>query len=73
MHAQLRSFKNLGPSASTLSGLAHFDPITVSLDNTLEDVADLFLKNRIHRVFVIDSQGKPTHVISIDDLIKALK
>jgi len=73
LHAQLRSFKNLGPSASTLSGLAHFNPITVSLDNTLEDVADLFLKNRIHRVFVIDSQGKPTHVISIDDLIKALK
>lgn len=73
LHSQIRSFKNLVSSPTTLSTLAHFDPVIITLHSTLEDVIDLLLKNKIHRVFIVDEQKKPTHVVSIGDLIKALK
>lgn len=71
LSAQIRSFKNITSTPSVQ--LPHFDPISVKKEDTLLKIVELCLSKKIHRVFVVDSEMKPTHVISLGDVIKALK
>jgi len=45
---------------------------TVKLSDTFASVVAYVVKNHLHKVWVVDSDYKPTHVISLTDLIKAV-
>jgi len=48
------------------------NPITVSLDFSIEETAQLLLKNKISAVPVVDSQGRLVGVITQTDLFRVL-
>lgn len=35
----------------------------------MQEVVDLLVSNKIHRVYVIDEHNRPTHVISTTDIL----
>jgi CBS domain-containing protein len=45
-------------------------PVTVSarLDETLADVINCLLENRVHRLWIVDGNCKPTGVVSMTDI-----
>ncbi len=47
------------------------DPVIVSDDTPLSEIAKIMLKSRIHRVFV-EEGGKPSGVVSTKDLMRAV-
>jgi len=47
-------------------------PITVTSSATMAEVVALLLKNRIHRVYVVDAAGKLQSVVSMTDILKAV-
>jgi CBS domain-containing protein len=55
-----------------MAKLPRADPIFVSKDDTMEKVLESVYEKRIHRVFLVDDQKKPTSVISLGDLIARL-
>ena len=48
------------------------DPLTVGPDATVRDVARLMTTSEIHRVFVVDSDGRLVGVISSFDFVRLL-
>jgi CBS domain-containing protein len=58
-------------SDEPVSGSMTPDPVIVSDDTPLSEIAKIMLKNRIHRVFV-EEGGKPTGVVSTKDLMRAV-
>ena len=48
------------------------NPITVPMDFTLEETADVLLKNKISGVPVVDSKGAIAGIITQEDLFRAL-
>jgi CBS domain-containing protein len=58
-------------SDEPVAGMMTPDPLIVSDDTPLAEVAKIMLKNRIHRVFIEDG-GKPTGVVSTKDLMRAV-
>lgn len=47
-------------------------PWTVKLSNTLGDLTDLTSETSAHRIYVVDDQGKPIHVISLGNLLSTI-
>jgi CBS domain-containing protein len=45
------------------------NPVTVSPTTPLQDIARLMLDAHIHRVIVVDTEGRPVGVVSSTDLI----
>jgi len=45
------------------------DPVVVSLDESMENVMNRFIQNRVHRVYVVDQQMKPIEVLSASDIL----
>ena len=45
-------------------GMSKYWPVTVRNNETLEDVVTKMAKDNLHRVFVVDGEGKPVDVIS---------
>jgi CBS domain-containing protein len=48
------------------------DPVTVRTDTSVGQVARLMLDAHIHRVIVVDVQGRPIGIVSSTDLIAAI-
>jgi acetoin utilization protein AcuB len=48
------------------------NPITVPMDYTIEETAEVLLKNRINGAPVVDNKGKVIGVITQTDILKAL-
>jgi len=46
-----------------------FEPIVVTQENTLSEVIEKCVTNKVHRVYVVDKEQKPLHVISLGDII----
>jgi CBS-domain-containing membrane protein len=44
-------------------------PLTVTPQNTLEDVITILLEKRVHRVWIVDESRKPTGVITMTDVL----
>jgi len=44
-------------------------PITVASSDSIEIVINQLLGNQVHRVYLVDSDGKPTSVITLSDVI----
>jgi CBS domain-containing protein len=51
-----------------LANLKALRPISCSKSDTIEDVVKLMALNRVHRVWIVDEQGKPTGVVSMTDM-----
>eukprot|EP00456_Euglypha_rotunda_P026981 TRINITY_DN2163_c0_g1_i22.p1 TRINITY_DN2163_c0_g1~~TRINITY_DN2163_c0_g1_i22.p1 ORF type:complete len:612 (+),score=106.94 TRINITY_DN2163_c0_g1_i22:120-1955(+) len=47
-------------------------PITIKKDDTLADIIPLIAKARVHRVWVVDDDGKPSDVVSLTDINSAI-
>jgi len=54
----------------TVGDIMTTEPVTVTLDNTLKDVVNIFFKYKISGLPVVDSSGKLTGEISDTDLLK---
>jgi len=61
----------LGRTDSTFKPHTH-SMISCTLDNSIADVVSKLSTNKIHRIFVVDQQGKPIHVLSLCDVIEFL-
>jgi CBS domain-containing protein len=48
------------------------EPLSVNGDHTVVQVLKKFVKNKVHRLFVIDEKNEPVGVISMTDMIKTL-
>jgi len=48
------------------------DKSTITDASTLEDAITILVKQKYHRVFVLDTDGKPTGVVTLGDIIKIL-
>jgi CBS domain-containing protein len=44
-------------------------PVTSSPDSTLGHIVELLVKNKIHRVWIVDPENKPTGVVTLTDVI----
>jgi len=49
------------------------EPITCSLDSPLSQLVNIMYNNKIQRVYVTDSNHKPTGIITINNVLRALK
>jgi CBS domain-containing protein len=43
--------------------------VTCSLKTTFKQVLDLLVKYHAHRVWVVDAEEKPVHVITLSDIL----
>ncbi len=68
---RVRSIEDLKKSIAEFAA-DQWQPITVVRSNTLSHVLDLFIRHKVHRVFVVDEHSKPLTVISLCDFIAAL-
>jgi predicted transcriptional regulator len=48
-------------------------PICVNLDNTLEHVVLQFVVTQVHRLYIVDNEGKPTGEVTPTDVLHQLK
>jgi CBS domain-containing protein len=48
-------------------------PLTITPDQSLKMAAQLMVQKRIHRVYTVDAEGRPTGVISTRDLMLAVR
>jgi CBS domain-containing protein len=72
----LKSQKNIDKevqkmAAITVTEAMTFDPITVGIETSLEDIATLMVKNKIHTLPVLD-QGKLVGIIGKEDILRTL-
>lgn len=44
-------------------------PLTVTTNSTLDDVIQIILDKKVHRVWIIDEDRKPTGVITLTDVL----
>jgi len=47
-------------------------PITTTLDTTLENVLLQFVAAKVHRMYIVDDDGKPVGEVSISDIVRQL-
>jgi len=47
-------------------------PICTTLDTTLENVVIQFVATKVHRMYIVDNEGKPTGEVSLSDVIQQL-
>jgi CBS domain-containing protein len=47
-------------------------PITTTLDTTLENVLLQFVGAKVHRMYIVDDDGKPVGEVSISDIVRQL-
>jgi CBS domain-containing protein len=45
------------------------EPLVVKTTDTMSKVLDEIVSNKVHRVFMVDDQGRPSGVISLCDII----
>lgn len=48
------------------------DPVTVTIETQLRDLARKMLDTHIHRIIVVDEQGRPVGVVSSTDILAAV-
>jgi CBS domain-containing protein len=42
---------------------------TILSTNTLMEAIEILVDNRLHRLYVIDSDGRPTGIVTLTDII----
>lgn len=47
-------------------------PVTTTLDTTLENVLLQFVGAKVHRMYIVDDDGKPVGEVSISDIVRQL-
>jgi CBS domain-containing protein len=47
-------------------------PICTTLDTTLENVVLQFVATKVHRMYIVDNEGKPTGEVSLSDVIQQI-
>ena len=55
-----------------VQGFMTADPVTVSRDTLLGDIARRMVDAHIHRVIVVDEQGRPVGIVSMTDVLAAV-
>jgi CBS domain-containing protein len=45
-------------------------PVTISPETTLETMLELVVTKKIHRIWVVSADGKPSHVITLTDILQ---
>ncbi|MES1914880.1 MAG: hypothetical protein MHM6MM_006907 [Cercozoa sp. M6MM] len=71
LHTKLRDFLRSSQIADG-SEERPLKVLTVAASSTLEQVLEVLSQHKVHRVFVTDSDGKPTGVCSLKDLLLEL-
>lgn len=61
--------KELAPSKSTVKDVPTGNPVTVRLDDDVRNALDPMARNRVHRLPVVDDDGRLQGILSIDDPI----
>ena len=46
--------------------------ITIQAEDTFSYLLKLFAEKRVHRIYVVDNEGKPTNVITLTTVLKML-
>lgn len=46
--------------------------MTCSPDNSVRQIIDMICGHNVHRVYVVDGQQRPTAVVTLTDVLKAL-
>lgn len=49
------------------------DIVSLEPDDPVREAVDLMLEERIHRIFVLDSEGRPAGVLSTTDVIRDMR
>jgi CBS domain-containing protein len=73
IYQHIHIFLNLSTSENIRKQLPHFEPFTVSPEDTLGKVIDLVVEKGIHRVYICDSDRKPVGEISLCDILAQFK
>ena len=47
--------------------------VTVTASSTFETVLELLSTKNLHRVYVVDAEGKPTSVITLTDVLRKVR
>ena len=70
-----RLYSTVGELKDALRASKHDLPrgmITAQPSATYEDVVNLLVANQVHRVFIVDAQGKPTKCVCLSDVLLQL-
>jgi len=73
LYQPLKQFLHIRSSTKEqimMGDLPKHDPIFVTAEATMQEVMERVITNKIHRVYVVDSNNKPTGVISLCDIMK---
>jgi len=46
------------------------EPVTVVSSAKFSDLFELIVEKKIHRIWVVDADKKPTHLISLTDVLR---
>jgi len=68
-----RVYMTIGEYLNYKDGDKRPQVICVSADSTITEVADIFAKHKIHRIYVVDAEKKPVGVISLGDYLKLFR
>ena len=52
-----------------MANLPKSDPIYVNEKDPMNDVVDLIVNKKIHRVYIIDESRKPVAVVTVRDIL----
>ena len=52
--------------------LAELPVVTVTEDTNFEQFMDLLVAKRMHRVYVVDPEGKAQGIVSLSDVLRAV-
>src|SRR5689334_9025176 len=72
LYQPIKEFLHIRTSVEDRVKLAKFPnpaPLVVQANDTMAKVIDEIAQNRVHRVFLVDEQGRPDGVISLCDII----
>jgi len=72
LYQPLKQFMNIRSTLAEKimkSGTPKFEPISVKETDTLEKAISLIVEHKIHRIYTVDGEGKPIHVLSLSDIL----
>lgn len=53
-----------------MADLPQYEPVLVTGETKIEEAMNIVINKHIHRIYIVDQEGKPTGVMSVCDFIK---
>jgi CBS domain-containing protein len=72
LYQPIKSFLNIRGDMNDrvlMGNLPKYEPVTINMNDKFGDVLKTVMEKRVHRVYIVDNDRKPTGVVSLRDLL----